>query len=100
MAERVGARQTGQLMSQLERSILGAGGEVQTLEALTPGIQERAERGLLDRLNTIEAQTAQQLQQVPKLAIGQGDHNGTVRSNATTDSRSNEKGNDEGPRNF
>ncbi len=71
MAERVGARQTGQLMSQLERSILGAGGEVQTLEALTPGIQERAERGLLDRLNTIEAQTAQQLQQVPKLAIGQ-----------------------------
>lgn len=71
MAERVGARQTGQLMSQLERSILGTGGEAQTLEALTPGIQERAERGLLDRLTGIEAQTAQQLQQVPKLAIGQ-----------------------------
>lgn len=72
MAERVGARQTGQLMSQLERSILGTGGEAQTLEALTPGIQERAERGLLDRLTGIEAQTAQQLQQVPQLAIKQG----------------------------
>jgi len=71
MAERVGARQQGQLMGQLQRSILGTGGEAQTLEALTPGIQERAERGLLDRLTGIEAQTAQQLQQVPRLAIGQ-----------------------------
>jgi hypothetical protein len=71
MAERVGARQQGQLMSQLQRSILGTGGEAQTLEALTPGIQERAERSLLDRLTGIEAQTAQQLQQVPRLAIGQ-----------------------------
>jgi len=71
MAERVGARQQGQLMSQLQRSILGTGGEVQTLEALTPGIQEQGERGLLDRLTGIEAQTAQQLQQVPRLAIGQ-----------------------------
>ena len=32
MAERVGARQQGQLMSQLQRSILGTGGEAQTLE--------------------------------------------------------------------
>ena len=71
MAERVGARQTGQLMSQLERSILGAGGDAQALEALTPGIQERAERSLLDRLTGIEAQTAQQLQQVPRLGIQQ-----------------------------
>ena len=71
MAERVGARQTGQLMSQLERSILGAGGEAQALEALAPGIQERAERSLLDRLTGIEAQTAQQLQQVPRLGLQQ-----------------------------
>ncbi|BAQ85330.1 hypothetical protein [uncultured Mediterranean phage uvMED] len=71
IAERVGARQQGQLLSQLERSILGSGGEAQTLEALTPGIQERAERSLLDRLTGIEAQTAQQLQQVPRLALGQ-----------------------------
>ncbi len=71
MAERVGARQTGQLMSQLERSILGAGGEAQALEALAPGVQERAERSLLDRLTGIEAQTAQQLQRVPQLALGQ-----------------------------
>ena len=71
MAERVGARQRGQLMSQLERSILGAGGEAQALEALTPGIQERAERSLLDRLTGIEAQTAQQLQQIPRLGLQQ-----------------------------
>ena len=71
IAERVGARQQGQLLSQLERSILGSGGEAQTLEALTPGMQERAERSLLDRLTGIEAQTAQQLQQVPRLALGQ-----------------------------
>jgi len=71
MAERVGARQTGQLMSQLERAILGSGGDAQTLAALTPGIQETAERSLLDRLTGIEAQTAQQLQRVPQLAIGQ-----------------------------
>ena len=71
IAEKVGARQTGQLMSQLERSILGAGGESQALEALTPLFQERAERSLLDRLTGIEAQTAQQLQRVPQLALGQ-----------------------------
>ena len=71
MAERVGARQTGQLLSQLERSILGSGGDAQALEALTPGIQETAERSLLDRLTGIEAQTAQQLQRVPQLALGQ-----------------------------
>jgi hypothetical protein len=70
-AERVGARQTGQLMGQLERSILGAGGDIQALEALTPAIQERAERSLLDRLTGIELQTAQQLQQVPKLGLRQ-----------------------------
>tara|TARA_R110000823_G_scaffold268852_1_gene388648 strand:+ start:40 stop:705 length:666 start_codon:yes stop_codon:yes gene_type:complete len=70
-AERVGARQQGQLMGQLQRSILGTGGEAQTLGALVPQIQEQGERGLLDRLTGIEAQTAQQLQQVPKLAIGQ-----------------------------
>jgi hypothetical protein len=71
MAERVGARQQGQLMGQLQRSILGTGGEAQTLGALVPQIQEQGERGLLDRLTGIEAQTVQQLQQVPRLAIGQ-----------------------------
>ena len=71
MAERVGARQTGQLMSQLERSILGAGGDAQIAGALAPGIQEQAERTLLDRLMGIEAQTAQQLQQVPRLGLQQ-----------------------------
>jgi len=71
IATKIGARQQGQLLNLVERSILGSGGEAQTLEALTPGMQERAERSLLDRLTGIEAQTAQQLQQVPRLALGQ-----------------------------
>ena len=71
MAERVGARQTGQLLNQLERSILGTGGEAQALEALTPEIQERAERSLLDRLTGIDINTLKQLQQVPRLGIQQ-----------------------------
>lgn len=71
IATKIGARQQGQLLNLVERSILGSGGEAQTLEALTPGMQERAERSLLDRLTSIEAQTAQQLQQVPRLTLGQ-----------------------------
>jgi len=71
LAERVGARSTGQLMSQLERAILGAGGDPQVAMSLAPSVQEQAERTLLDRLNTIEAQTAQQLQQVPRLGLQQ-----------------------------
>jgi len=71
LAERVGARSTGQLMGQLERAILGAGGDPQVVMSLVPGVQEQAERTLLDRLNTIEAQTSQQLQQVPRLGLQQ-----------------------------
>jgi len=69
LAGRLNARQQGQLISQLERSILGTGGEAQTLESLTPGIQERAERSLIDRLSNIDINTLQQLQQVPKLDL-------------------------------
>ena len=53
LAERVGARQQGQLLSQLERSILGTGGESQTLDALVPQVQEQGERSLLDRVQAI-----------------------------------------------
>ena len=71
LAERIGARSTGQLMNQLERAILGAGGDPQVAMSLAPTVQEQAERTLLDRLNTIEAKTAQQLQQVPRLGLQQ-----------------------------
>jgi len=69
LAERVGARQQGQLLSQLQRSILGTGGEAQTLDALVPQVQEQGERSLLDRVQGIEAQTSQQLQRVPQLEL-------------------------------
>ena len=70
LAERVGARQQGQLLSQLERSILGSGGDAQVVGALTPQIQEQGERSLLDRVQGIEANTLGRLTQVPQLELG------------------------------
>jgi hypothetical protein len=70
LAERVGARQQGQLLSQLERSILGSGGDAQVVGALTPQIQEQGERSLLDRVQGIEASTLGRLTQVPQLELG------------------------------
>ena len=70
LAERVGARQQGQLLSQLERSILGSGGDAQVVGALTPQIQEQGERSLLDRVQGIEASTLSGLTQVPQLELG------------------------------
>lgn len=69
LAERVGARQQGQLLSQLERSILGTGGESQTLDALVPQVQEQGERSLLDRVQAIESDTLGKLTQVPQLEV-------------------------------
>ena len=69
LAERVGARQQGQLLSQLERSILGTGGEYQTLDALVPQVQEQGERSLLDRVQAIESDTLGKLTQVPQLEV-------------------------------
>jgi len=69
LAERVGARQQGQLLSQLERSILGTGGESQTLDALVPQVQEQGERSLLDRVQAIESDTLGKLTQVPQLEL-------------------------------
>ena len=70
LAERVGARQQGQLLSQLERSILGSGGDAQVVGALTPQIQEQGERSLLDRVQGIEADTLGRLTKVPQLELG------------------------------
>ena len=70
LAERVGARKQGQLLSQLERSILGSGGDAQVVGALTPQIQEQGERSLLDRVQGIEASTLGRLTQVPQLELG------------------------------
>jgi len=69
LAERVGARQQGELLSQLERSILGTGGESQTLDALVPQVQEQGERSLLDRVQAIESDTLGKLTQVPQLEL-------------------------------
>ena len=70
LAERVGARQQGQLLSQLERAILGSGGDAQVVGALTPQIQEQGERSLLDRVQGIEADTLGRLTKVPQLELG------------------------------
>jgi hypothetical protein len=61
LAERTTARQQGQLLNQLQRSILGAGGEQGQVEALTPGIQEGSQRALQDLLTGSQAKTQEQL---------------------------------------
>jgi hypothetical protein len=78
MAERVGARQTGQLMGQLERSILGAGGDIQALEALTPAYRYRSANCTTTTASTKTWFTASY-------------YYGSVRSNTTADTRSNGK---------
>ena len=70
LAERVGARKEGQLLSQLERSILGSGGDASTIEAIIPQITEASDRNLIDTLTRVEADTLGRLTQVPQLELG------------------------------
>jgi hypothetical protein len=63
LAENIGARQQGQLMSQLQRSILATGGEQSQVEALVPQIQEGGQRSLQDYLTGSKARTQEQLAQ-------------------------------------
>ena len=63
LAENVSARRQGQLLSQLQRSILGTGGDTAQIEALTPQIQEQSNRSLQDLIAGSQAQTQQQLAQ-------------------------------------
>ena len=61
LAESIQARQQGQLLSQLQRSILGAGGDISQVSALTPQVQEAGQRSLQDYLAQSQALTQQQL---------------------------------------
>ena len=61
LAESMQARQQGQLLSQLQRSILGTGGDISQVSALTPQVQEAGQRSLQDYLAQSQALTQQQL---------------------------------------
>jgi len=61
LAESIQARQQGQLLSQLQRSILGTGGDISQVSALTPQVQEAGQRSLQDYLAQSQALTQQQL---------------------------------------
>ena len=69
MAENIGARQQGQLLSQLQRAVLGSGGDVVSLDPVVTNIREASERSLQDRLLNIEAATTDSLTQVPRLDL-------------------------------
>ena len=67
LAGTIQARQQGQLLNQLQRSILGTGGDVTQVSALTPQIQESAQRSLQDYISQSQAKTQQDLAQfVPR----------------------------------
>ena len=70
LAENVGARQQGQLLSQLRRSILATGGEQGQVEALVPQIQEGSQRSLQDYITGSQATTQEQLAQFIPTEIG------------------------------
>jgi len=64
------ARQQGQLMSQLQRSILGTGGDQAQVEAIVPQIQESGQRSLVDYITGSKAKTQEQLAQFIPGQIG------------------------------
>ena len=70
LAENVSARRQGQLLSQLQRSILGTGGDQAQIEALTPQVQEQSNRALQDLIAGSQAQTQRDLAQFIPTEIG------------------------------
>ena len=64
------ARTQGQLLNQLTRAILGSGGEMSQVAALTPQIQEASQRSLQDYITGSQATTQQQLAQFIPTEIG------------------------------
>jgi hypothetical protein len=70
LAQNVSARRQGQLLSNLRRSILGAGGDQAQIEALVPQITEQSERSLQDLITDSRARTQQQLAQFVPTEIG------------------------------
>ncbi len=70
LAENIQARQQGQLLSQLQRSILGTGGDISQVSALTPQVQEAGQRSLQDYIAQSQAKTQQDLAQFVPTEIG------------------------------
>ena len=70
LAENIQARQQGQLLSQLQRSILGTGGDISQVSALTPQVQEAGQRSLQDYIAQSQARTQQDLAQFVPTEIG------------------------------
>jgi len=70
LAENIQARQQGQLLSQLQRSILGTGGDISQISALTPQVQEAGQRSLQDYIAQSQARTQQDLAQFIPTEIG------------------------------
>jgi len=70
LAENIQARQQGQLLSQLQRSILGTGGDISQVSALTPQVQEAGQRSLQDYIAQSQATTQQQLAEFIPTEIG------------------------------
>ena len=70
LAESIQARQQGQLLNMLERSILGAGGDITQVEALTPQVQEAGQRSLRDYITQSKARTKEQLAEFVPTEIG------------------------------
>jgi len=70
LASNIQARQQGQLLSQLQRSILGTGGDISQVSALTPQVQEAGQRRLQDYIAQSQAKTQQDLAQFVPTEIG------------------------------
>jgi len=70
LASNIQARQQGQLLSQLQRSILGTGGDISQVSALTPQVQEAGQRSLQDYIAQSQAKTQQDLAQFVPTEIG------------------------------
>ena len=70
LAENVSARREGQLLSNIQRAILGTGGDQAQVEALFPQITEQSERSLQDLITDSRARTQQQLAQFIPTEIG------------------------------
>tara|TARA_R100000742_G_C4277772_1_gene99922 strand:+ start:2250 stop:3089 length:840 start_codon:yes stop_codon:yes gene_type:complete len=63
LAENVSARRQGQMLSNLQRAILGTGGDQAQIEAIAPQLQEQSGRTLQDLLAGSKARTQEQLAQ-------------------------------------
>ena len=70
LAANKSARKQGQLMSMVERSILGTGGDQAQVEAIVPQIQESGQRSLVDYITGSKAKTQEQLAQFIPGQIG------------------------------